>query len=171
MREFVLHTSTTELARCVRTSSEWLELIQNTHQKGVCDTFSLTLSDTFDNEYSIARRNHHAIGPMLEIASIGRRQGESWVSAGWLCTFITTEREIHSLCNEPEHISHSEFSVYTGVHIVAENCLHPLPTLVDPVGSFLQQQTRDPNFDWLDFNLVFMTHEMYREYQNREKRR
>lgn len=165
MAEFVLH-SHKELDRGVYSTNEWIQLIKQIHSKGFCSTLSLTPTDVFDNEYQTSKNAHHCVGPTLEFASVGKMSDDkSWGNAGWLCTFIKSKTEMFSFRPTSGPIQHAEVSIYTGVHIVESNCICSLDQLMPALQVFLTEQTYRAGDIWLEFNDVFMTHEIYENYR------
>jgi hypothetical protein len=164
MIEFVLHTGISALEREQQSATTWLAKIEEINSRGFCDTLSLCSAELYDGKYMLTSNRHHSIGPMLEFASIGKRLGEKWENAGWLCTFIESATEIYSLRSDLSDVNYGEYSIYTGVHVLAENCICPLSRFESVIEVFLNSQTRDDREDWLEFSDVFMTYEMYNEY-------
>ena len=167
MIEFVLHPNGNELRRGVYSASEWFQFIQDTHSKGFCDTFSLTSADVFDDEYKQSVSPHHSVGPTLEFASVGQRtESDKWKNAGWLCTFIKSPDALFSFRGTDEKLEYSEYTIYTGVHMVECNCICPRETLVPVLASFLTSPQIEPDENWLYFDDAFMTHSTYKARQN-----
>ena len=166
MTELVLHaTSRDELERGMHPANEWLRLIEQIHSKGFCSTFSLTPSEVFENEYKTAKNPHHSVGPTLEFTSIGKKtDANQWENAGWLCTFIKSRTEIFSFRTVVGPHQHDEYSIYTGVHIVESNCICSLEQLIPVLDEFLIERTVCKTENWLEFDCVFMTHDMYQDY-------
>ena len=167
MNDFVLLSPMQELMRSDQSPHGWIDEIELIHGKGHCDTFSLMGAEVYETKCNSRRPKHHVVGPMLELASVGRAHGKNWQHAGWLCTLIQDEREIQSFCSNVSKTKYGEYSIYTGVHIVAENCLHSLRALTSPIQYFLEHQSRDPTSQWLEFALAFMTHDLYQKHQDR----